>query len=151
MKKIIILIPIAILAGSLSWLPDIALHFTSGKKFGIEAVFISILMPITAYLIRRILINKINHIWTTSLLMLLGLWLSGPLCMMISASASDGGFTQPNPWASLWSIYSIFPLATWMMSVYDGSMLGLLLASGVLIIKPKQDREPQQIAQPDSQ
>jgi hypothetical protein len=93
-------------------------------------------MPVSTYFIRRMLLKKTDRVWLVSLIILLGVWLSGPLCMMIARSASGGGFTQPNAWSDLSSMTLLFPLATWCMSAYDGSLGGLALTTIVLLIKP---------------
>ena len=53
--------------------------------------------------------------------MLFGIWFFGPLCMMISASFSGGGFLSTEPWL-LASAIVLFVPYTFMMSTYDGTL-----------------------------
>jgi hypothetical protein len=63
--------------------------------------------------------------------MLLGVWLSGGIFMMISATAGGGGFVGPNGVAGtlLVLLLSLFPIYTCIMATYDGSLFALLAAT----------------------
>src|SRR6266566_5786345 len=69
--------------------------------------------------------------------MLLGVWVTGGLFMMLAATASGGGFANPEGIrGSLWIIaLSIIPLVTYMLATYDGSLFALLAVTvGALLI-----------------
>ena len=64
--------------------------------------------------------------------MLLGVWLLGPLSMIISATFNGAGFhTGEGGWISL--ALGIVPIYTFIMSAYDGSVLGLIIATCLMV------------------
>jgi hypothetical protein len=72
----------------------------------------------------------------------------GPLATTLSASTSGGGFAvQPFDWAMLLTATAIFPVATFTMSTYDGTLGALVLSTLVLVLvaavgRPRPRRSP---------
>jgi hypothetical protein len=73
-----------------------------------------------------------------SLRMVLGIWVSGPLAMMVGASFGRGGFATHDSF--VFAVISVivgtilFPFATFMMATYDGSLFALLLTTALLVV-----------------
>lgn len=63
--------------------------------------------------------------------MLTGVWLFGGLFMTIGATFSGGGFMSPGGarGAVLVLLLSLFPMYTFIMATYDGSLVALLLVT----------------------
>ena len=68
---------------------------------------------------------------------LLEIWLFGPMMMSVSARFSGGGITQPGGWHLVLMGTCLFPLFTFMMSAYDGTLLALFLTTALLPFLPK--------------
>jgi peroxiredoxin len=101
---------------------------------------LTVLLPLLTIIVFIIVSrsSKNYHPLTISILMLLGIWLLGPLFMFIGASFSSGGFYAPNVFGSrlvflLWTIVT-FPAATFMMATYDGALGALLIVTLTLIL-----------------
>ncbi len=62
----------------------------------------------------------------------LGIWLFGPVMMSVSASNSGGGFSRPDGLHFVLVGTCVFPVFTFIMSTYDGT-LGALLITSVLL------------------
>jgi hypothetical protein len=120
------------------WAPSVAVHWARGQAFGaIEVVLLSMAMPAIAVALSRSLPNLGPTITARCLLplfMLGALWIGGPAAMMLSASATGGGLAQQMGWKALIEMTLVFPFSTLVWSVYDGSAVGLLIATLVLIV-----------------
>jgi hypothetical protein len=129
------------LAGAFSfWLPDVALHILARQSFdSVHVRVITFVMPATfliAYVIAERFAAKKEFKWTLTT-MLLAVWLSGGLFMVLSATASRGGFAGPDGvWGGfLFALLGTLPPFTFMESVYDGGGLALLAVTfGPLLI-----------------
>ena len=124
------------LAGLSFWAPDVLLHWLRGYWFsGLDAVLLAVLLPITTALVVAIVwkrsLNTENRL-PSALSALLGIWLFGPLMMSVGATASGGGFSQPNGWQLVLMGTCLFPVFTFMMSTYDGTLGALLLTTALL-------------------
>jgi hypothetical protein len=58
-----------------------------------------------------------------------GIWLLGPLMMMISSTFGGGGFAKPQIWRTLGMMTLAFPISTSIGSTYDGTLGAVLLAT----------------------
>ena len=125
-----------LLGSTIFWIPDIIIHVALGKCFNSKAILgLTFLLPLLTifsfFIIRRKFKNY--HPLTISILMLLGIWLFGPLFMFIGASFSGGGFYAADMVGSwfaflLWATVA-FPMATFSMSTYDGALGALLIVT----------------------
>ena len=69
--------------------------------------------------------------------MLVGVWLTGGLFMMITATASGGGFAGANGVRDSFFVLllSVIPIYTFIAATYDGSLFALLAVTvGILLI-----------------
>ena len=121
------------------WAPDILVHALAGTAFGGVAVLLLIpLLPTTTVFV-FLRLDPLGRAtlrgWPRALLMLLGIWVLGPLFMMISATFGGAGFftfTGAADWAALARMTLVFWASTFMMATYDGA-LGPLLLSTLLL------------------
>ncbi len=139
----------AVLGALAFWAPDILVHVTIRSMFGrAEVLLITVLMPVTTLLVfarvdaagRRTVRG-----WVRALLMLVGIWLFGPVFLMISATADAGGFLTPDSTAHLWWMVRYFPISTFSFATYDGALGALLLITLLLpplagVLHPGTDR-----------
>jgi hypothetical protein len=112
-------------------------HGLRGQEFsGRDAGLLTLLLPVAAVLavaLARRAVPSARLAQASPLLVLLGLWLLGPVAMLGSATIDGGGFAQPVGWGALAFVIVAFPLTTPMLSTYDGSLGGLALASLLLV------------------
>jgi hypothetical protein len=68
--------------------------------------------------------------------MILGVWVLGGVFMTISASFSGGGFSSADGFSGgvKLALISFFPIFTFMLSAYDGSLGALLIVTIVAVI-----------------
>ena len=122
------------------WLPDIVVQANTRYNFSSrDAVTLIFLLPVTSatsYGILRTFLRQRDNGPSLAFFMLLGIWVSGPLFMMIGATFSGGGFAKPYiVWLFLISFgTALFPIYTFMLSGYDGSTGGLFVASVLLML-----------------
>jgi len=107
--------------------------FSPGGSFESPQVWaITLLSPVTfliAYLaLRRIAARRDYR--QVGISMMFGVWLLGGL-FMIGISAATGGFAGPNRFDQLimFLLFSWFPLLTWIMATYDGSLGALIIVT----------------------
>jgi cyanate permease len=139
MKRILSYFIYGLIGAGVFWIPDIVIHAFYRKEFGSKAVlFFTCLAPIISLAILIFLTRRQpkHHPFIISLFMLLGIWILGPFFMSIGASFSVGGFASEyiNIWTFLLQATILFPLSTWMMSAYDGSMGALILLTLIFMV-----------------
>ncbi len=129
-------------AGALSfWLPDLVVHIVAGPNFDSRHVWVcTILMPATflfAYVVARRFGMKRAFNWVGPA-MLLGIWLTGGLCMTLATASGSGFIGVDGVGRLLIIVSSVIPVVTFILAAYDGSlfallavMLGALLLLGV--------------------
>jgi hypothetical protein len=66
--------------------------------------------------------------------MLLGIWSLGPLGIAIPGQFNGGSFLDPDNIGSFFTMWAIFPVSTFIMSTYSGSLGGVLLVTILLLI-----------------
>jgi hypothetical protein len=128
---------VTLLGGLLCWAPSLVVHWLRGQDFsGRDAGLLTLLLPLAAVLavtLARRAVPSSRLCAVSPLLVLLGLWLLGPVAMLGSATLDGGGFAQPVSWGALAFVIVAFPLTTPMLATYDGSLGGLALASLLLV------------------
>lgn len=137
MKSASLFLGTAVWGGLAFWLPSIALWAVRAESFsGIDALALTGLLPLVAiaatFIADRITCSS-RPVATTPLAVCVGLWVLGPLAMTISATSTGGGFVNDGGWLIVIALTAMFPLTTYMMATYDGSLGGLLLGSVVLL------------------
>lgn len=116
------------------WIPDIVLHaLTRGSFSGVQVRILTILLPIVCigwWLFDRRGKQVVAAPIRSALTAVLGIWVFGPLAMTISSTFLGGGFSQPSGSLGLVGMGTIlFPLYTFMMSTYDGTLGALLIVT----------------------
>ncbi|MEW6128914.1 MAG: hypothetical protein AB1757_17890 [Acidobacteriota bacterium] len=128
-----------VIGGSIYWIPSVFLHAIRGNEFSRrDEIFLTYFMP---SLIAGILVLVYRWLkyWGISkrlfsISILLGIWILGPFFMFISASYTGGGFAQSGAWVRLLFGTLVFPITTFSMSVFDGTLYALLIITAVLIL-----------------
>jgi hypothetical protein len=89
-------IGLTLLGGLLCWSPSLAVRWLRGQEFSARDVdLLTLLLPVAALLavaLARRVAPSSGLRTVSPLLVLLGLWLLGPVAMLGSATASGGGF-----------------------------------------------------------
>lgn len=101
--------------------------------FTLPQVFLPIASVVAALRLTKFRAGKAGQT-PISLFLLLGIWLSGPLFMSINATFTGGGFATPEGWHVVKFGTLLFPIFTFSMSAYDGTLFGLLLVTLLLIL-----------------
>ena len=123
------------LSGLAFWFPSIIVHAIRGYQFGhgrFDVIGVSILPIAVTYLELGLLSRQRPSFMSRASIamwMFLGIWMLGPLCIMIGASFSGGGFARPGMWHDILILSSIFPLATFDASTYDGTLGAVVLVT----------------------
>lgn len=136
MKNYLPALKYIVLGPLIFWVPSVFLHLLRGDRFaGIEAITLTILLPLITCLalafywrIQRTPQGKL----TFALFAVLGIWLFGPVMMAVSASNTGGGFSRPDGLHVVLVETCMFPVFTFIMSTYDGT-LGALLLTTILL------------------
>jgi hypothetical protein len=68
------------------------------------------------------------------LFMLLGIWVLGPLALAVGTVPSGGTFLEPEKLAGFFMLWAMFPISTFIMSTYSGSLGGVGLATLILLV-----------------
>ena len=137
----VIKILICMAAGFTFWMPSIIIHALRNYHFGeskYDIVSITILPVVAAIIAFIIFLRKMSGELSrgaTAMAMLLSIWMLGPLCMLISASFSGGGFVQSETsYLSVVGIVACFPF-TYIMSAYDGTLGAVGLVTVWLLVE----------------
>jgi len=119
-------------AGLTFWIPGIFLHAFRREDFGdstLDSLAVLVLPVVTTFLVLEFFYRKHQRSLRRGIIglwMLLGIWMSGPLCTTLGATFTGGGFSQPQAWSMLLVGVLLFVPLTFMMSAYDGTLLALL-------------------------
>lgn len=125
-------------AGALTfWLPVVLAHWVFGE-LGIllTATLLTLVLPVLLCLA----LDFLAQWWTVPrpklfLAMIAGIWSTGPFFMMMSLTFTPGeGFHAPGAWSSVGLETALFPLSTFMMATYEGSLLAVLLTTVSLTV-----------------
>src|SRR6266403_2322759 len=127
------------LGGFSFWAPSVFLHWLRGVKFyRLDVLGLTVLLPITTAMVlatvwkRRL---RTENRLPAALLALLGIWLFGPLMMSVGWTFGGGGMS--GGWRFVLLGTCLFPVFTFIMSTYDGTLGALLLATAFLPFLPK--------------
>jgi hypothetical protein len=120
------------------WLPDVFLHAVRAHNFNSRDVrIITVVTPLTLLgtFVAAKWANKGARTRRIGLLMITGVWLFAGLFMTVGASFSGGGFMGPDGarGAVLAMSLSLFPMYTFIMATYDGSLGALLLVTAAAL------------------
>lgn len=125
-----------ILGGIVFWTPNIAVHWMRGYLFSYsDAIGITFLLPALAYLFFHGVWwpwRKPDDRFSLALFAVLGIWITGPAMLTFSASFCGGGLSQPGAWHFFVIGTLLFPLFSFVMSTYDGTLFALLIVTLLL-------------------
>jgi len=135
MKKLKTYSFFVLFAGLIYWLTDIAIHFlTKFSAYWLIGLTVGtpIVVVFTYYQIRK----RIESEYRVGLpfFMLIGIWFFGPIGMGIGAMPTGGTFFSSGNLKGLLTLWAAFPLTTWMMSAYSGSMFGIIITTFILLL-----------------
>ena len=135
---------VAVLGGIAFWFPNLLLrllwvYLLQDRNVPDKTliILITITLPfISMRVFRTFAGHERSGTWgtITAFFVIFGIWVLGPLFLMMDASLSGGGFAVPGWRASLELMTVLFPVFTFIMSAYDGSLLALLIATICLMI-----------------
>lgn len=126
----------AAIGGVAFWAPSVVMHALKGAEFSLFHWWVlAVVQPVTT-LASFITMCFIQRAGTTArrcaLSLLLGIWILGPFCIAISFTFDGGGFVLRETWLDVSIATLLFPLLTPWLSLYDGSLVGLLVSSLLL-------------------
>jgi hypothetical protein len=125
--------------GASAWIPDIILHWLLPLT-GIVVIVLTFVMPAVVALCWRTMTRwpeHSNHYIAMPLLMLLGAWFFGPPAIAVSTIPHGATFLHTENLKSFFLLWASFPLTTYMMSAYSGSLGGVILATIYLLARLK--------------
>lgn len=118
------------------WAPSTILHAVKGAEFSLSHWWVlASVQPLTTlatFIAIRFVRRKTTSPRRCALSMLLGVWILGPLFISINFTFDGGGFAQEGAWLDALVVTLLFPLLTPWLSLYDGSLIGLLVTSLLL-------------------
>jgi hypothetical protein len=128
----------ALLGALVFWTPNVVVHWIIAYRFsGFVVIGLTVLLPALTILIFRALLwpsLKQESRLSPALFAVLGIWIAGPSMLTFSASFCGGGLTQPDAWRFFVFGTLLFPLFTFVMSAYDGTVFALFLTTLLLPI-----------------
>jgi|HubBroStandDraft_6_1064221.scaffolds.fasta_scaffold739675_2 hypothetical protein len=132
-QKLVHVLADTALAGIIFWAPDVVVHALSAGHFsGRDVMLLTILLPICSGFCLVWIWEKgiaFKNRFRRMVLPVFGIWLLGPLMMMISSTFGGGGFAKPQIWRTLGMMTLAFPISTSIGSTYDGTLGAVLLAT----------------------
>jgi len=124
---------IFLVASLIFWISNLISHIVIGEEhFGLKSVvFITLFLPTITlgailYLIH--LYERVSPLGGT-LVAALGVWVAGPIYMMMSERILGRGGAEPDWEISIISLTLIFPITTFSFATYDGSLFALLIST----------------------
>jgi hypothetical protein len=127
------------IGGAIFWSPSILLHAVRGYNFsGVDVLMLTVLLPTIVMMCvaygQRLRVGA-DRSRASALWVMVGIWVLGPLCLMVSASFSGGGFASEVGWVQVIIATLGAPIFTFIMSTYDGTLLAVLITSGWLVMR----------------
>jgi hypothetical protein len=128
----------ALLGALVFWTPNVVVHWIIAYRFsGFVVIGLTVLLPAVTILFFHAFLwpsLKQESRLSAALFAVLGIWITGPSMLTFSASFCGGGLTQPDAWRFFVFGTLLFPLFTFVMSAYDGTLFALLLTTLLLPI-----------------
>ncbi len=128
----------ALLGAFVFWTPNVVVHWIIAYRFsGFVVIGLTVLLPaVTLVFFHAFLWPSLKQESRLSpaLFAVLGIWIAGPSMLTFSASFCGGGLTQPDAWRFFVFGTLLFPLFTFVMSAYDGTVFALFLTTLLLPI-----------------
>ncbi|MFN2517159.1 MAG: hypothetical protein ABR556_13200 [Pyrinomonadaceae bacterium] len=138
MKWIKMALIYAALGGAIFWTPSVALHVGRGDNFrGLDMFILTLLLPLVTVGCFAILWKLRGQQDSRPLIarsMMFGIWALGPLFMSVGWSFFGAGLAKPEGWKLVVIGTLLFPVFTFEMSTYDGTLFALLLMTVLMVI-----------------
>ena len=123
----------AVIGSVVFWLPNTILHTLRGpdasflhwRLLASLQTFATLATLIAIWVLR----DRDTNPRRVALCMLLGIWVLGPLWLSINATLTGGGFAREQGWLGVVVAVFLFPVMTPLLSVYDGSILSVLIST----------------------
>ena len=145
MQRIIWAFVYVFVGGVIFWTPSVAVHAWRRHNFrGLDILILTILLPLISLtgvvILRRLRLERTNRSFIACS-MLLGIWVLGPLFTTINATFAGAGFANAGVWKFVVITTFFFPIFTFEMSTYDGTLLAVLLTTFLLILMSRRTLE----------
>jgi len=128
----------ALLGALVFWTPNVVVHWIIAYRFsGFVVIGLTVLLPAVTILFFRAFLwpsLKQESRLSPALFVVRGIWIAGPSILTFSSSFCGGGLTQPDAWRFFVFGTLLFPLFTFVMSAYDGTIFALFLTTLLLPI-----------------
>ena len=125
-----------LLGGLVFWTPSIVVHWMRAYRFsGFDVIGLTVFLSLTTYVFFRIVwwqSRERESRLSKALFAVLGIWIIGPSMLTFSSSFCGGGLSQPGAWHFFVFGTLLFPVFTFIMATYDGTLGALLLAALLL-------------------
>ncbi|KPK51806.1 MAG: hypothetical protein AMS22_10305 [Thiotrichales bacterium SG8_50] len=118
------------------WIPDILIQWLR-PPHRIWILMLTFLVPAIVGMVWLFLSQHPSHSRFRAglpLFMLLGIWLLGPMAIAIEALPTGGKFLDSGHLGEFMMLWAMFPVSTFIMSTYSGSLGGVGLATLMLIV-----------------
>lgn len=132
LRRMRVFLSLAVLGGVSFWLPVTAIEILKRGEIGaILGTMLPFSTQLGCYFFGRRCLGK-----PLAIPMLAGLYLLGPLFIMIGATAQHAGFSQFQGWRDFGYLLlsSVFPPATLMLATYQMTLLGVILSSAFMLL-----------------
>jgi len=136
LRALLRLLPYPAFGAIAFWGPDLLLHAIRERGL-VDVLVLSVVQPLFPALLLWRVSKNLSHCYQSSargILLLLGIWLSGPSAMMLGWTIAGAGFTSTGG-ARVGSSFQFLrdltlePIYTVEMSTYEMTLLGLVLAT----------------------
>jgi hypothetical protein len=125
--------------GALSfWMPIVIVCAIFGDDWGVLLTFIplTVILPIFVCLVQEVLARDLPELCATvGFAMIAGMWATGPFFMVLADTLSRAqGAPLAEAWSALGWETALFPITTFMISTYHGSLYAVLFATIALLL-----------------
>jgi hypothetical protein len=118
------------------WVPDMLVQWIQPPHvvwIGLLTFAVPAIVLITWYALSKRVPHS-NFRVGLPLFMLLGIWLVSPLAIALGMVPAGGKFLEPDQLGTFLMLWAAFPMSTFIMSTYSGSLGGVGLVTLALIV-----------------
>lgn len=118
------------------WIPDILIQWLR-PPHRVWILMLTVLVPAIVGMVWFFLSQRPSHSRFRvglPLFMLLGIWLLGPFAIAIGIMPAGGKFLETGHLGEFMMLWALFPVSTFIMSTYSGSLGGVGLATLGLVV-----------------
>lgn len=120
------------------WSPIVGAFWLFGADWGsiITGLLFTFLLPVFCCFVLELLTVRCKCPRSgVAIAMVFGIWVTGPLCMLLAGTREAGkGFHMAGAWNSVGHMTAIFPVSTFMMATYYGSLFAVQFSTIGLLI-----------------